>query len=88
MEVELKFERRVPTARPRIEVEVSRAGSDAWPLFRPYHYMSAELVKQAKCFGAFVADQIVAFVAVIHFPHPLPSACGYRRERSRTQIHT
>jgi GNAT superfamily N-acetyltransferase len=80
-EVQLNFERRPVGRRPSIDVDVVRIGRDAWPVFRPFHYMSADLVQTAACFGAFAGDQICAFCAVIHFPHPNPAACGYRIHR-------
>ena len=77
----MKFTRLKMGKRPTIELEVSRVESSTWPIFQPYHYMSADLVKSARCFGAFVANEIVAFVAVLWFPHPVKSACGYRIHR-------
>lgn len=81
MEVALKFERRTPAKRPALVVEVSRIERTAWEIFKRYHYMSAELVVAAKCFGAFVDEQLTAFVAVLWFPHPKKSACCYKIHR-------
>lgn len=33
--------------------------------------MSADLPKQATCYGAYDGLQIVGFIGVIHFPHPI-----------------
>lgn len=32
--------------------------------------MSGELPKQAICYGAYDGEQIIAFIGIIHFPHP------------------
>lgn len=80
-EVQIKFERRQKQSRPTLAVEIFRVARDVWPIFRRYHYMSADLVSQANCFVASVGDDIAAFIAMIHFPHPKPSACGYRVHR-------
>ena len=33
--------------------------------------MSRELPPQSKCYGCYDGDEIVAFIGVIHFPHPV-----------------
>ena len=79
--VQLTFTRRSVEARPRLDVAVSRVARDVWPLFRPWHYMSADLSKTSSCYGSFVGEEIAAFVAVIYFPHAKKSACGFRVHR-------
>lgn len=41
-------------SRPSIRVSVSRAKYETWHLFAPFHYMSRELNKAARCYGLFV----------------------------------
>src|SRR5205807_7148941 len=52
--------------RPPIALDICRLGHDAWPLFRPHHYMSGELARGATCFGARWNGRLVAFSAWIH----------------------
>lgn len=56
--------------RPKLDVEIKRVPYDAWRLFAPYHYLTAELNRAAKCFVAFVEGRPTSLVAALHFPHP------------------
>lgn len=56
--------------RPRIEGHIQRVPYGLWPVFAPYHYMSKDLNKAARCFAAFVNGRPVAFTGVMHVPHP------------------
>ncbi len=39
--------------RPAIELEIGRSDPSAWRLFKPHHYLSADLHKAARCYVAF-----------------------------------
>lgn len=56
--------------RPKIELTVQRVHSSAWQLFRKHHYLDTNLHPGAMCWCAFLENRPVAFVAVLHFPHP------------------
>lgn len=56
--------------RPPIEVEVTRVKYEAWPIFAPFHYMSPDLSRAARCFGLYVNNQIASFCGVLYRPHP------------------
>ena len=56
--------------RQPIVFEVRRLSREAWPIFRPHHYLSGELHVAARCAGAFVGDECIAFCAWYRFPHP------------------
>ena len=56
--------------RQKIELRISRIERSAWSMFRRHHYLDSEIHQAAQCFGAFYRDNLVAFSAVIHFPHP------------------
>lgn len=56
--------------RERIELEVRRVGREAWTVFGPHHYLSGELHVAARCIGAFIEDECVAFCAYYRMPHP------------------
>jgi len=66
----MRFQRRSVQRRPPVDVTVARVPRAAWALFAPYHYMSADLHRAATCFGAWVAGELVAFCATMHFQHP------------------
>jgi ABC-type ATPase involved in cell division/GNAT superfamily N-acetyltransferase len=62
--------------RPAIELTVRRCRPGAWQLFRPHHYLSAELNHSAACFLASWRDRPVAFSAWL----PALTRRGGRRE--------
>lgn len=55
--------------RPALECTVGRVSYAAWNIFAPFHYLTADLNKAARCFGLFVDGQIAAFAATLHRPH-------------------
>jgi GNAT superfamily N-acetyltransferase len=66
----MDFRRRALQRRPPVKCEIARVGREAWDVFAPHHYLTAELHAAAKCFGLYVEGQMVAFTAVVHMPHP------------------
>lgn len=57
--------------RPEIRIEVARVPYEAWRIFAPYHYMTAELNKAARCYGLWANGELAAFCGVLHRPHPV-----------------
>lgn len=55
--------------RPELQVEIRRVPYEAWRIFAPFHYLTADLHRAAKCFGLFVEGQLAAFAAVLHRPN-------------------
>lgn len=55
---------------PTIELRIHKVDHSVWPLFRRHHYLSADLHRATHCFGGFIGDELVGFVAYMHFPHP------------------
>lgn len=47
--------------RPSFDVVIGRVPRSAWRIFAKFHYMTADLPKGAKCFGAWVDGKLVAF---------------------------
>ena len=66
----MHFARRCLQRRPGIEVVIGRIPYAAWKIFAPFHYMSANLNKSARCFGLWANGRIAAFCGVLHRPHP------------------
>ena len=56
--------------RPTLDIEMARLPYEAWRMFAPYHYMSAELNKAAACFGLWCNGTLAAFTGILHLPHP------------------
>lgn len=65
-----QFTRRSLQRRPKIECVIGRLPYAAWSMFAPYHYMSAELHRGARCFGLWANGRLATFSGVVHFPHP------------------
>lgn len=58
--------------RPKLKCCVQQVDYSTWRLFAPFHYLTAELKKQAKCFVLFAGEneEPAAFAGVLHRPHP------------------
>lgn len=66
-----KFQwRYLQQSRPKLDIEISRVRYEAWHLFAPFHYLTAELHKAARCFGLYVNGRLAAFAGMLHRPHP------------------
>lgn len=66
----MEFSWREIEERPPIEITYSWVPRSVWPIFSPYHYMSASLSHPAQCFAAFIDGRIVAIACMLHRPHP------------------
>jgi ABC-type ATPase involved in cell division/GNAT superfamily N-acetyltransferase len=64
----MTFQWREVQKRPAIEVEIRRVGYDIWPLFAPFHYLTAELLRAARCFALFVDGRPAAFAGLLYKP--------------------
>lgn len=61
--------------RPAIDVSISRVPYAAWKMFAPFHYLTAELSRGARCYGLWVGDRLAAFAGIL----PKPVSSGQRR---------
>jgi GNAT superfamily N-acetyltransferase len=52
--------------RPAITLQVRRIGLEAWPRFRPHHYLSAKISRSAEAFAAWWRGAPVAFSAWVN----------------------
>jgi len=64
----MTFQRRALQRRPELQITICRVPYSTWNIFAPYHYMSADLNKAARCFALFVNDRLAAFSAILHLP--------------------
>ena len=65
----MEFKPRGLLRRPKIEGEIKRCEYGLWKIFAPYHYLTAELNKSARCYALFVESRPVAFAGVLHRPN-------------------
>jgi predicted ABC-type transport system involved in lysophospholipase L1 biosynthesis ATPase subunit len=56
--------------RPPIECVIGAVPHARWRLFAPYHYLTAELHKGARCFMLWANGQPAAFTGLMVMPHP------------------
>jgi len=66
--------------RPPLDLHFIRLRRSAWDLFKPHHYLTGSLHPSSMCFGALYASRLVAFTAVLPFPHPIRP--GWREHRT------
>lgn len=64
------FTRRLVQRRPAIECVIGRLPYAAWRLFAPFHYLTADLHRSARCYGLWANGHLAAFAGVLHMPHP------------------
>lgn len=67
---ERSFARRSVQSRPGIEVEVRAVPHKTWGIFAPFHYLTGELHRGARCYALFIDGQPAAFAGMQHRPHP------------------
>jgi ABC-type lipoprotein export system ATPase subunit len=65
----MTFQWRLLRRRPALAVEVARVGYEAWELFAPFHYLTADLHRSAACYVLFVEGVPASFAGIIHRPH-------------------
>lgn len=66
----MSFARRSQRRRPTINIEIARVPYAAWQLFAPFHYLTNELHRAARCFVLFCNGQPASFGGMLHRPHP------------------
>ncbi len=54
--------------RPPLSVAIGRVPYATWSVFAPFHYLTADLHKGAKCYALWVHHQLAAFAGVLHRP--------------------
>lgn len=66
----MSFERRSLCQRPSIDIKIKRVGYEYWRIFAPFHYLTNELHRAARCFVLFANGRPASFGAMLHRPHP------------------
>lgn len=66
----MKFTWRSLQRRPPLDCELARVGYETWAQFAPFHYLTADLNKAAKCFALMINGRPAAFAGCLYRPHP------------------
>lgn len=64
----MRFSRRRLRRRPDIKVKIYRSTYDSWEIFAPFHYLTKELNRAAKCYVLSVNGSPAAFAAMLYRP--------------------
>ena len=57
--------------RPPLELDVHAIDRASWRAFKAHHYLSPTLHTAAKCWGAWIGEELVGFTSCIRFPHAI-----------------
>ena len=67
----LSFARRDLQQRPDLNITIGPVSRGVWPLFAPFHYLTAKLPTASRCYGLWVDDELASFSAILYRPHPV-----------------
>jgi len=56
--------------RPTLDVEIIKTHYSEWRRFAPFHYLTAELAKAARCFVGLINGEPAVFCGVLYRMHP------------------
>ena len=52
--------------RPQIKAQIKASTVEDWVYFKKYHYLDSNMAKSVHCYTAYVEEQPVAFLSIIH----------------------
>lgn len=64
----MTFTRRSLQRRPPVDVVIGRVPYAAWHTFAPFHYLTAEMNRSAKCWGLWADGHLASFCSVLPRP--------------------
>lgn len=67
----MTFRRRSLRQRPELNCQISYVPHAAWNVFAPFHYLTANLHRGARCYALFVDGQIASIAGMLRRPHPV-----------------
>jgi ABC-type lipoprotein export system ATPase subunit len=79
----MAFSWRSVQPRPRLNITIEPCEHSVWKTFAPFHYLTNQLHKAARCYVLKVEGQPAAFAGVIHRPH-----AANRRIKNVTRLVT
>ena len=65
----MAFRWRSVQPRPRLNVTIEPVEHSVWRTFAPFHYLTGDLHRAARCYLLSVEGQPAAFAGIIHRPH-------------------
>ena len=63
-----EFRRRRLRRRPEIECQIQPVDYKVWETFAPFHYLTAALNRNARCFALLIEGRPVSFAGMLHRP--------------------
>lgn len=66
--------------RPAVDITICRVDPKAWGIFKKHHYLSSDIHPGAHCYVASWEGNPVAFIGMLHFPHP--RRCAWKGTRA------
>lgn len=66
-----QFTWRALQRRPELAISITRVPYSVWQRFAPFHYLTMDLHRAARCFVLFVEDRMATFIALL--PRPISS---------------
>lgn len=63
-----QFTRRLLQRRPAIHCVVGQLPRAAWEMFSKYHYLTAEMSRNAKCYGLWANGRLASFAGLLWVP--------------------
>lgn len=64
-----QFTRGSVRRRPSLNIEICGCPYSTWEIFAPFHYMTRDLSKAARCFSLWVDGNLAGFSAMLHRPN-------------------
>lgn len=84
----MQFQRRSVQPRPAIEIVIERVPYAAWSLFAPFHYLTADLHRAARCFVLFANGRPASFGGMLHRPHPNVKSANHQSVMGLSRLVT
>jgi len=56
--------------RPEVKIKIYNSNREFWGVFKNYHYLNTNLHKASQCFVGVLENEVIVFIAILHFPHP------------------
>jgi len=67
----MRFAWRSLQPRPELPIAMGRLPYAAWKRFAPFHYLTGDLHRAARCFGLWCNGTLAAFTATLYRTHPI-----------------
>jgi ABC-type lipoprotein export system ATPase subunit len=65
-----EFYWRLLRRRPPVVTEIGRCNYETWRIFAPFHYLTPELNRAARCYALTANGNLASFAGILYRPHP------------------